>query len=89
MKNHRTLLGRHFSPKLGTVALTQRHRCSAPARDSTGEQWRLHRARWGGGVLTVGRRKRPDAAAFQGGGGAPVAEEGVDESCSCRRGRGR
>jgi hypothetical protein len=30
----------------------------------------------------VGQRKRPGAAAFQGGGGALVAGEGIDESCS-------
>jgi hypothetical protein len=30
----------------------------------------------------VGWRKRPGAAAFQGSGGALVAAEGVDESCS-------
>jgi hypothetical protein len=36
-----------------------------------------------------GRRKRPSAAAFRGGGRALVAGEGVDESCSWRRGQGR
>jgi hypothetical protein len=36
----------------------------------------------------VERRKWPGAAAFQGGGGAPVAGEGVDESCNWRRGQG-
>jgi hypothetical protein len=37
----------------------------------------------------VGQRKRPGAVAFQGRGGAQVAGEGVDESCSWRRGSGR
>jgi hypothetical protein len=32
--------------------------------------------------VAVERRKRPGAAAFQGGGGAPVAGEGINESCS-------
>jgi hypothetical protein len=34
-------------------------------------------------------RKRPDAVAFQGGDGAPMAREGIDKSCGWRRGRGR
>jgi hypothetical protein len=33
--------------------------------------------------------KRPGAVVFQGGGGASVVGEGVDESYSWRRGRGR
>jgi hypothetical protein len=36
--------------------------------------------------MAVGWRKRLDTAAFQGGDGAPVVGEGVDESCSWRRG---
>jgi hypothetical protein len=32
--------------------------------------------------VAVGQRKRPDVAAFQGGGGAAVAREDVDESHS-------
>jgi hypothetical protein len=35
--------------------------------------------------MAVERRKRPGVAAFQGGGGAPVAGEGNDASYSWRR----
>jgi hypothetical protein len=45
----------------------------------------LHRRR----PAVVGQRKQPDVAAFQGDGGAPVAGEDVDKSCSWRRGCGR
>jgi hypothetical protein len=48
-------------------------------------RWGSHRRR----PAAVRRRKRPGVAALQGGGGAPVAGEGVDESYSWRRGRGR
>jgi hypothetical protein len=65
--------------------LRRRPRCSASSGDSTGERRWLHRRR----PAVVGHRKRPDATAFQGDGGAPVAGEDVDESCSWRRGCGR
>jgi hypothetical protein len=37
----------------------------------------------------VGHRIRPGVVAFQCGGGALVAGEGINEPCSWRRGRGR
>jgi hypothetical protein len=68
------------------VRLAQAHwwtRCSAPSGDSTGKRQRTRQARGvarfrlettGGG----GWRKGFGAMAFRGGGGAPMAEEGVD-----------
>jgi hypothetical protein len=48
-------------------------------------QWGSHRRR----PAAVGQRKWPGAVVFHGGDGAPVAGEGIDESCSWRRGQGR
>jgi hypothetical protein len=56
-------------------------RCSASSGDSTGERQWLHRRR----PAAVGQRKRPDATAFQCSGGASLAGEDIDESCSWRR----
>jgi hypothetical protein len=48
-------------------------------------RWGSHQ-RW---PAVVGQRKWPGVVAFHGGGGAPLAEVGINESCSWRRGRGR
>jgi hypothetical protein len=69
-------------------------RCSTPGGEFSREDGgyagqggaRGSHRRW---PAVVERRKWPSEVAFQGGGGAPMAGEGVDESCSWRRGQGR